>query len=161
MRLRGRNGRMDRGGTMVEFALTLPVFIILVVGIIEFGWCFFVQHTLQYATREGMRIALVGRTLADASGNPMTRQASIIQTIKKEASLAVNPDSVLISIYPVGANFSDPTNWQNTQDAGGTGQYMRVRTRVIHTFFTPLIGAFFPNGTMTIQAEGTYRNESW
>ena len=39
---------------------------------------------------------------------------------------------------------------------------MRVRSRVIHTFFTPLIGAFFPNGTMmTIQAEGTYRNESW
>ena len=146
---------------MVEFALTLPVFIILVVGIIEFGWCFFVQHTLQYATREGMRLALVGRTLTNASGNPMTPVGSIIYTIRQEASLAVDPGSVLISIYPVGANFSDPTNWQNTQNAGGTGQYMRVRTRVIHTFFTPLIGAFFPNGTMTIQAEGTYRNESW
>ena len=47
----------------MEFALTLPVFFILVIGIIEFGWYFFVQHTLQYATREGMRLALVGRTL--------------------------------------------------------------------------------------------------
>lgn len=156
MRLRGRDGRMERGGTMVEFALTLPVFIILVVGIIEFGWCFFVQHTLQYATREGMRLALVGRTLTG-----MTPEASIIYTIRQEASLAVNPDSVLISIYPVGNNFSDPTNWQNTQNAGGSGQYMRVRSRVIHTFFTPLIGAFFTGGQMTIQAEGTYRNESW
>lgn len=156
MRLRGRDDRMERGGTMVEFALTLPVFIILVVGIIEFGWCFFVQHTLQYATREGMRLALVGRTLSG-----MTPEASIIYTIRQEASLAVNPDSVLVSIYPVGNNFSDPANWQNTQNAGGTGQYMRVRSRVIHTFFTPLIGAFFPGGQMTIQAEGTYRNESW
>lgn len=156
MRLRGRDGRMERGGTMVEFALTLPVFIILVVGIIEFGWCFFVQHTLQYATREGMRLALVGRTLTG-----MTPEASIIYTIRQEASLAVNPDSVLVSIYPVGNNFSDPTNWQNTQNAGGSGQYMRVRSRVIHTFFTPLIGAFFTGGQMTIQAEGTYRNESW
>ncbi len=49
----------------MEFALTLPIFIILVIGIIEFGWYFFVQHTLQYATREGMRLALVGRTLTD------------------------------------------------------------------------------------------------
>ena len=160
MRLRGRNGTMDRGGTMVEFALTLPIFIILVVGIIEFGWCFFVQHTMQYATREGMRLAIVGRTLTDTSGNTMSPVASIIYTIRQEASLAVNPDSVLISIYQVGTNFSDPTNWQNTQTAGNRGDYMRVRTRVVHTFFTPLIGAFFPNGTMTIQAEGTFRNES-
>lgn len=145
-----------KGSSVVEFALTLPVFIILVVGIIEFGWCFFVQHTMQYATREGMRLAIVGRTLTG-----MTPEASIIFTIRQEASLAVNPNSVLISIYPVGNNFSDPANWQNTQNAGGTGQYMRVRSRVIHSFFTPLIGAFFPNGTMTIQAEGTYRNESW
>ena len=80
-----------KGSSAVEFALTLPVFIILVIGIIEFGWYFFVQHTLQYATREGMRLALVGRTLTDGSGNPMTREASIIQTIKEKASLAVKP----------------------------------------------------------------------
>ena len=144
-----------KGSSVVEFALALPIFIILVIGIIEFGWCFFVQHTLQYATREGMRLAIVGRTLTN-----MSPEASIIYTIRQEASLAVNPSSVLISIYQVGANFSDPTNWQNTQTAGNRGDYMRVRTRVIHTFFTPLIGSFFPGGTLTIQAEGTFRNES-
>ena len=86
-----------KGSSVVEFALTLPVFIILVVGIIEFGWCFFVQHLVQYATREGMRLAIVGRTLTN-----MSPEASIIYTIRQEASLAVNPDWVLISIYPVG-----------------------------------------------------------
>ena len=45
--------------------MTLPIFIILFIGIIEFGWYFFVQHTMQYATREGMRLALVGRTITD------------------------------------------------------------------------------------------------
>ncbi len=54
----------------MEFALTLPIFIILVIGIIEFGWYFFVQHTLQYATREGMRLALVGRTINNPGGTP-------------------------------------------------------------------------------------------
>ena len=77
----------------MEIAIALPLFLMLVIGIIEFGWYFFVQHTLQYATREGMRLALVGRTLTDTAGNPMTRKASIIKTIREEASLAVNPDS--------------------------------------------------------------------
>ena len=74
----------------MEFALALPIFIILVIGIIEFGWYFFVQHTLQYATREGMRLALVGRTLT-VGGTTLTREASIIKTIQDNAVLAVKP----------------------------------------------------------------------
>lgn len=155
----GSSDRRDRGSTAVEFALTLPIFIILFIGIIEFGWYFFVQHTLQYATREGMRLALVGRTLNDPGGNPMTREASIIQTIRDNASLAVNPASVLVSVYPVNANFTDPSGWETQQDAGDPGDYMRVRSRYVHTFFTPLIRGFFSGGAITIRAEGTYRNE--
>jgi Flp pilus assembly protein TadG len=159
MKLQGRYGRMSRGSTIVEFAITLLIFITLLVGIIEFGWLFFIQHTLQYATREGTRMALVGQTRNDPSGNPMTRVDSIIRTIRDGASLAVNPDAVLIAIYPVSATFGDPANWQNLQDAGEPGDYMRVRTRIVHTFFTPMVGSFFPGGQITLQAEGTYRNE--
>ena len=159
MRRYGLSGRTDRGASAVEFALTLPIFVILVIGIIEFGWYFFVQHTIQYATREGMRLALVGRTLPDPGGNPMTREASIIQTIRNNAALAVNPTTVLVSIYPVNANFTDPNGWETQQDAGDPGEYMRVRSRYVHTFFTPLVGGFFSDGRITIQAEGTYRNE--
>jgi len=149
---------MSRGSTVVEFALTLLFFMTLLVGIIEFGWLFFVQHTLQYATREGARLALVG-TDADGPSGPVTRTETIIRTIRDRASLAVNPGTLLISIYPVSATFGDPANWQTIQDAGKPGDYMRVRTRVVHTFFTPLIGGFFPDGRITLQAEGTYRNE--
>lgn len=159
MARQGCLGKMSRGSTVVEFALTLLIFITLLVAIIEFGWLFFVQHTLQYATREGTRLALVGRTVNDPSGNPMTRVDSIVRTIRDAASLAVNPDGVLIAVYPVSATFGDPVNWQNLQDAGEPGDYMRVRTRVVHTFFTPLIGGFFPGGQIILQAEGTYRNE--
>ncbi|OPY10832.1 MAG: TadE-like protein [Syntrophaceae bacterium PtaB.Bin038] len=161
MKLRWRCGRMSRGSTIVEFAVTLLVFITLLVGIIEFGWLFFIQHTLQYATREGTRLALVGGTVNDPSGNPMTRVDSIIRTIRDGASLAVNPDAVLIAIYPVRESFGDPENWENLQDAGESGAIMRVRSRVVHTFFTPLIGGFFPGGRITLQAEGTYRNEKF
>jgi hypothetical protein len=153
----GLSSKKERGNTAVELALTLPIFIILFIGIIEFGWCFFAQHTLQYATREGMRLALTGRTLTEG-GTPLTREASIIKTIKDNTMLQVIHDGIQVSIYPVDATYADPSGWQNQQDAGDPGQFMRVRSRYIHNFFTPLIGGFF-GGFITIQAEGTYRNE--
>ena len=151
--------KWKRGASAVEFALALPIFIILVIGIIEFGWYFFMQHTLQFATREGMRLALVGRTITDASGNPMTRQASIIQTIRDNAAVAVKGNGLMISIYPVNNDFSDPANWQNLQNPGGPGDYMRVQTSYDYRFFTPLIGKLFNGGHIVIRAQGTYRNE--
>ena len=145
----------------MEFAMALPFFIILVIGIVEFGWYFFTQHTLQFATREGMRLALVGRTITDASGNPMTRQASIIQTIRDNASIAMKVDKLMIAIYPVTNDFKDPDNWQNMQNPGGPGDYMRVQTSYDHKLFTPLIGRFFNDGRIVLRAQGTYRNETF
>jgi hypothetical protein len=153
------SGKGCRGATVVEFAMVLPLFLLLLFGIIEFGRYFFVQHTLQFATREGTRLALVGGTLTGADGKPMTRTASIIKEIKDNASLAINPAEISISIFPITAAYSDPLGWDVQQDAGAPGAYMRVRTRLTYRFFTPLIGNFFTGGARTIQAEATYRNE--
>ena len=162
MKDRRRKKRWMMGSSVVEFAIALPVFFMLVIGLIEFGWYFFVQHTLQYATREGMRLALVGRQLTDGSGNTLSREASIIQTIKDNAMLPVIRDGLQVSIYPVNSsNFTDPTGWENQQSPGVAGDYMRVRSRYSHKFFTPLIGTFFSAGGITIKAEGTYRNEQF
>jgi hypothetical protein len=144
----------------VEFALVLPILALLLCATIEFGYFFFVQHTLQFATREGTRLALVGGTLNDPNnGNPMSRQDSIIQTIKDHASMAVNPDALQISIFPVGSGYTDPANWPVTTDPGSGGDYMRVRVRYLFHFWTPLIGRFFPSGQQMIDAEALYRNE--
>jgi Flp pilus assembly protein TadG len=45
----------DRGAIMVEFALILPILLILLVGIIEFGQAYNTQIALQGAAREGAR----------------------------------------------------------------------------------------------------------
>lgn len=154
----GRKGA--EGVTAVEFALILPVFALLMFGIIDFGRYFFVQHTIQFATREGTRLALTGRTLTgDAS-----REASIIRTIKDRASIAVDPSAVDIRIFPITAAYGDPSGWDTVDPssagaAGAAGAYMRVRTRYTYTFLTPLIGNFFSGGKNTIVAEATYRNE--
>ena len=48
--------RTERGATAVEFALIVPLLIMLVIGIAEFGRAFQVQGTLSAAAREGVRL---------------------------------------------------------------------------------------------------------
>ncbi len=143
----------------MEFALVLPLLLVLIFTIVDFGMYFFISHTVQFATREGVRLALVGRQVTDAGGNLLNREASIVQTIGDKARIAVNPSTLQISVYPVAAGFSDPTDWSTTMDAGGPGSYMRVKTRYQYKFITPLLAALAPGGKVTIQAQATYRNE--
>lgn len=47
------------GAATVEFALVLPLFLLLLSGMIEFGQAFRVQHSLSTAARSGARSAIV------------------------------------------------------------------------------------------------------
>jgi len=51
-----------RGQSMVEFVLVLPVFLILLLGMIEFGLIFNAYITINNAAREGARVGSVGGT---------------------------------------------------------------------------------------------------
>jgi hypothetical protein len=46
-----------RGQSLVEFALIVPVFVLCLMGMLEFGLAFNHNMTLEYATREGSRTA--------------------------------------------------------------------------------------------------------
>jgi Flp pilus assembly protein TadG len=48
--------RSERGAELVEFALTLPLLLLLVLGIIEFGFLFQEYEVVTNAAREGARI---------------------------------------------------------------------------------------------------------
>ena len=45
--------RCDRGAAMVEFTLVAPILIFLTCGIIQFGYVFFLQNTMQNLARDG------------------------------------------------------------------------------------------------------------
>jgi Flp pilus assembly protein TadG len=57
-------GAGDRGAAAVEFALLLPVLLLVVFGIIDFGRALNAQITLTQAAREGARLAAVGQPAA-------------------------------------------------------------------------------------------------
>lgn len=55
-----RPGRpRERGAAAVEFALVLPILLLFLGGIIDFGRAFFTQVVLTNAAREGVRAAVV------------------------------------------------------------------------------------------------------
>ena len=55
---RGRAGA-EGGQSLVEFALIVPVFMLLLLGMLEFGLAFEHDQTLTYATREGARAGAI------------------------------------------------------------------------------------------------------
>ena len=60
-----RNGAaptVERGAAAVELALVLPILLLLVFGIIDFGRAYFGQISLNAAAREGVRLAALGDT---------------------------------------------------------------------------------------------------
>jgi len=48
--------RSERGAELIEFALTLPLMLLLVLGIIEFGFLFQEFEVVTNAAREGARV---------------------------------------------------------------------------------------------------------
>jgi Flp pilus assembly protein TadG len=121
----------SKGSSAVEFALVVLIFFIFVFGVIDFGWYFFCQHTIELATREGARVGVVR-----GDNN------SITQAIKDKASLAVHPNDLIISF-----------------DTDSATNATTVTTKYTHHFFSPLIGKNFSRGSTVIEAEATYRIE--
>lgn len=48
----------EAGSTAVEFAILLPVFVALLLGIAEYGWLFYHEVVVSNAAREGARIGV-------------------------------------------------------------------------------------------------------
>ena len=60
--------RPRRGGSLVELALTLGILLNLTFGMVEFGYYFYVKHSLEGAGREGCRAFIcAGATLTDVT----------------------------------------------------------------------------------------------
>ena len=71
--------KQEKGQNLVEFALILPVFLLLVVGMAEFGRAWMTRNILTGAAREAVRAAAVetqanaynsAKTIADAILGP-------------------------------------------------------------------------------------------
>lgn len=51
--------RNDRGASLVEFALIMPLLVLLIFGMVDAGWAFFQNLEVRHGAREGARLAVV------------------------------------------------------------------------------------------------------
>ena len=64
---RPADGAAQRGQSLVEFSMLVPVFLLILMGVLELGLAFDHLLTLSYATREGAR---TGAAMADGEKIP-------------------------------------------------------------------------------------------
>ena len=77
MRALLRRSREDRGAAIIEVALTLPLLLLVSVGIFEFGRAYQTWQVLTNAAREGARVAV----LPDSNDSAIrSRVVSYMQT---------------------------------------------------------------------------------
>jgi hypothetical protein len=102
--IRGRSDRA-RGQALVEFVVVVPIFLLLLTGMMEFGFAFSDRLTLGNATREGARVGaslVTGQSTAcvgDPNGVDNTIIASMQNILKSGGSDVTLAHIINIKIY--------------------------------------------------------------
>jgi hypothetical protein len=152
-RPRRRPRRGQRGQSLVEFALVIPVFLLILFAIFDFGFLAFARLTLINATREGTRWAVVQadnitgiQTQLNAAGGPVRGNAGgLVQndlTIQTPVCIPA-PLKPACDFSPGGARDAE------------SGDSIRVTTNyTYHSFFARFLGttiSFSASATMVIE----------
>jgi Flp pilus assembly protein TadG len=88
------NMKNERGQTMVEFALVLPVLVTVLLGIFQFGVTFKNYLQLTDAVRSGARTAAVSRLAADPVGTTVNQVKTAAGDIASGMTVTVTSDWV-------------------------------------------------------------------
>lgn len=102
----------EKGAVAVEFALVIPIFLMLVFGIVEFGRAFNIQVSLSEAARETARYTAIHSNDADFSFDDaravgisaapsVALEASNIEIAYSDGATCEAGDSVLVSLQIV------------------------------------------------------------
>jgi len=127
------NLKKEDGQSMVETALVLPVLIILLVGMFDFGRIFYTYTHLHLAAQEAVRVGGLG-------GND-----SEITSFTKSYVNINDPENLDVGVSP-----DDSTR--------GSGDYITVTLDYPMESFTPFVSSFLPSA-FTVQTESTIRVE--
>ena len=139
--MRDRNLLRDDGNAAVEFALLLPILVLLVAGLIDFGRAYFTRMELENAARAGAQYGILHGTDNLATIQDIVRQASDVPT----ADLTVSAST--FCACPDGT-VQDCT----TGDCGGfkPGTYVSISAQ---TAFVPIFP--FANSSRPATITGT------
>lgn len=150
--------RTQKGQGLVEFALMLPIVLLMLFGLIEMARLVQAYVTIEHAAREGARYAITGQSITGVAAD---RPDSIVtKTRAATAGLIVAPSTDTAAVEPgAAANYLDvsvnPTN-------GGSAN--SVITVTVAYNYSPLIpvgfnGVVLLPGVLTLQARAVMITE--
>lgn len=131
--------RGESGQAMLEFALILPIFLLILCGIIDFGWLFYNQLALNNICREGARYAIVN--------TEEKTQADILSHID-----AFIDSNYAIQDVDVGITYSKPTDPLSGD--------VTVAVSREFSYLTPIISTVTGQPTRILSAEVVMKVES-
>jgi Flp pilus assembly protein TadG len=129
--------KRDRGAQLVEFALLAPLLILLVLGIVEFGFKFSQFNELRHGVREGARYAAVSQP--DLTGDGSVTQADVMKAVC---------DSVDLPGVSLSVSLANTTGSGNRLDYST----LTVVATVSSLTGAPIISSFIPS-TLTNDAQ--------
>ena len=129
----------EKGQAMVEFALLLPILLILLMGIIDFGWLFYNQLALNNSCREGARFAVVN-----------TGKQDNVQLITDKVFSVTPPQ--------LQEDLEVTVTWSNALLPLQGDVKVKVNTKII--VLTPVLGIFSEDQKRSLTAEVTMKAES-
>ena len=142
-----RTGKARRAGqAIVEFALILPIFLILILSAVDFGRAYLRLHLLTNAAREGARTASL----------PRSTESDVQNTVN---NFLTDAGLKAVSFPPSEIVVTDPNGNEKTGLAVAQ-EGDRVRVMVVQDF--SIIGVGFVPGTdgkIPLSASCTFRHE--
>lgn len=76
----GRRAKRDQGAAAVEFALVTPPLLLLLFGIVQYGYGFFQLQAAQAAVREAARTASVGIDACTGAAGTLTSWDEVVDS---------------------------------------------------------------------------------
>ena len=149
MRLRRR--RTEDGAAAVEFALVLPILLVIVFAIISFGWVFAQSLALSNSARQAARYAAVeNRTCDDVKDEAVSASAPLVKL-----DPTVDPNAVQIS-RTTGTPCGVPATDQPCKDSGD-----KDNVTVTLTYEAQILVPIVPGlgNTKTLHGTGVFRCE--
>ncbi len=138
---KGATARHERGQSLAEFALLVPVFLILVFGVIDFGMGLRSYITVAQATREGARFGALGNPAGTftAGGSGQCNGSTDTTVVGKVCSTMD------------GLKLGNVTSVSVTYPNGDTpGNSVRVSATYNYSYITPVqrLIHFFSGGSL-------------
>ncbi len=137
-------GRGSRGQALAEFALVVPILLIVLFAIIDVGRFVYTANTLSNSAREAARAGSVGARPTECGGMP---RESCIQRIARDRSWAV-PGTITTTVTCERVGLTGGTNVVSTASCR-SGDLLWVHTEAPFTVLTPVVGQLLSGVTVS------------